>query len=146
MGKSPEQKIAMMVDGAQPHCDEPLVSAMICSHAGSMGAVLMSYVTSVGGGLTRTSELPNPVLIAVGTDTVYAFKYKPKGFKIKLKNGSEVARWARADIEVEADEPKKVSQFAIIAGDSVYTLEVTTMLGGREAYELFIAALRGADA
>jgi hypothetical protein len=143
MGKSNEQKMAMMVDGAQPHCDEPLTAAMICSHSGSMGNLLSSFVLAHGG-LTRTSELPNPVLIAVGQNTVYAFKYKPSGFKVKVKKGSEVARWPLADITVESDEPGKVSQFAInVADESLYTLEVTTAMGGREVYEMFLAALRG---
>ena len=69
MAKSPVQMIAMMVDGAQPHCDEPLRSAMICSHAGSMTSALTSRFVPAGGGLPRTSELPNPVLIAVGPTT-----------------------------------------------------------------------------
>ena len=143
MAKTPEQMIAMMVDGAQPHCDEPLESAMICSHAGSMASVLTSKFLPTGGGIPRTSDLPNPVLVAVGPTTVYAFKYKPKGFKIKLKSGSEVARWPRTSIEVDTGKTGSVTQFALVTdqGD-VYALEVTTALGGAEAYELFIKSLR----
>ncbi len=142
MAKSPEQMIAMMVDGAQPHCDEPLQSAMICSHAGSMASVLTSRFLPAGGGLPRTSELPNPVLIAVGPSTIYAFKYKPKGFKVKLKSGSEVARWPRSSIDVEVGKAGAVSQFALVTDQGeVYTLEVTTALGGAGAYDLFIKAL-----
>ncbi len=143
MAKSPEQQIAMMVDGAQPHCDEPLQSAMICSHAGSMASLLTSkFLLAGGGGIPRTSELPNPVLIAVGPTTVYAFKYRPKGFKIKLKSGSEVARWPRESIEVETVKTGVVSQFALITDQGeVYALEVTTALGGAGAYDLFIQSL-----
>lgn len=142
MAKSPEQMIAMMVDGAQPHCDEPLESAMICSHAGSMSSALTSRFLPAGGGLPRTSELPNPVLVAVGPTTVYAFKYKPRGFKVKLKSGSEVARWPRSTIDVERTTSGAVSQFALVTDQGeVYALEVTTALGGTGAYELFIRAL-----
>ena len=142
MAKSPEQMIAMMVDGAQPHCDEPLQSAMICSHAGSMFSALTSHFLPAGGGLPRTSELPNPVLIAVGPTTVYAFKYKPKGFKIKLKSGSEVARWSRDAIDVQRGADGKVSKFALVTSEGgVYALEVTTALGGTGAYNLFIDSL-----
>ena len=74
MAKSPEQMIAMMVDAAQPHCDEPLQSAMICSHAGSMKNLFAVKLSGFGGGPARTSELPSPLIIAVGQDTVYAFK------------------------------------------------------------------------
>lgn len=144
MAKSPRQQIQMMVDAAQPHCDEPLVSAMICSHAGSMASALTSAITRIGPGSPRTSELPNPVLIAVGPTTVYAFKYKPRGFKVKVKAGSEVARWPRSSIRVETGEPGKISsQFALVTDqDEVYAMEVTTALGGAEAYELFIRSLR----
>lgn len=144
MAKSPEQKIQMMVDGAQPHCDEPLVSAMLCSHAGSLTAGLTSAITRVGPGGTKTSDLPNPVLIAVGPTTIYAFKYTPRGFKVKVKSGSEVARWPRSSIQIESgDRGKLASQFALITeGGDVYALEVTTALGGADAYELFLRSLQ----
>lgn len=144
MAKSPEQMIAMMVDGAQPHCDEPLESAMICSHAGSMaGALTSRFLPAGGGGVPRTSDLPNPVLIAVGPTTIYAFKYKPRGFKVKLKSGSEVARWPRSTIDVDAGPTKAISKFALVTDHGeVYALEVTTALGGTGAYELFIDSLR----
>lgn len=144
MAKSPEQQIQMMVEGAQPHCDEPLVSAMVCSHAGSMASALTSAVTRFGPGLPKTSELPNPVLIAVGRNTVYAFKYKPRGFKVKVKSGSEVARWPLDSIRVETGERGKItSQFALVTdqGD-FYALEVTTALGGAGAFDLFVASLQ----
>ncbi|MGI9645130.1 MAG: hypothetical protein ACR2O6_07465 [Ilumatobacteraceae bacterium] len=146
MGKSPQEMIAMMVDGAQPHCDEPLDSAMICSHAGSMTSALTSQFLPGGGGLPKTSELPNPVLIAVGPTTVYAFKYKPRGFKVKLKKGSEVARWSRSSIDVERTKDGKISQFALVTDQGeIYALEVTTALGGTGAYELFMQSLAGAS-
>jgi len=146
MAKSPEQQIQMMMDPVQPHCDEPLVSAMICGHAGSMAAGLTSAISRVGPGTTRTSELPNPVIIAVGPTTVYAFKYKPRGFKVKVKPGSEVARWPRRSIRVETGERGKVSsQFALVTEQGeVYAFEVTTALGGAGAYELFIRSLQTA--
>jgi len=143
MAKTPEQMMAMMVDGAQPHCDEPLRAAMVCSHAGSMSAALVSSISRFGGGLTRTSRLPNPVLIAVGPETVYAFKYKPKGFKVKLKSGSEVARWPRRNTEIEVDAPGKITtQFALVTGpDEVHPLEATTAMGGAGAFQLFVDSL-----
>lgn len=144
MAKSPEQMMAMMVDGAQPHCDEPLTAAMVCNHAGSMGAALTSALSSFGGGIRRTSKLPNPLLLAVGPTTVYAFKYKPKGFKVKLKRGSEVARWARRDVRLEVDQPGVLTtQFALaVEPDEVYELEATTARGGAGAFALFVDAMR----
>lgn len=143
MAKSPEQMIEMMVEGAQPHCDEPLSAAMVCSHAGSMSTALMSAVTTHFPSLRRGASLPNPALIAVGPTTVYAFKYKPRGFKVKLKKGSEVARWPRSDVHVEVGEAGRVTTpFALVAGDEVHELEVTTAMGGAGAFDLFVAALR----
>jgi hypothetical protein len=140
MAKSPEQLIAMMVDAAQPHRDEPLQSAVICSHAGSMKNLFAGTLSGFGDGPTRTSELPSLLIIAVGQDTVYAFKYTPRGFKIK--KGSEAARWRRDAIHVERGSSGGVSDFAIVtdSGD-IYALEVTTALGGAEAFNMFIATL-----
>ena len=143
MTKSPEQQIALMVDAAQPHCDEPLISAMICGHAGSMASLLSSKFLGVGGGTTRTSELPQPVIIAVGPTTIYAFKYKPRGFKIKIKPGWEVARWPRSSVDVVPGPTGAVSKFTLVTeqGD-IYALEVTTAMGGAGAYDIFIASLQ----
>ncbi len=141
--KSPEQQIQMMVEGAQPHCDEPLVSAMICGHAGSMSSTLIGAVTRVGMSGTRTCDLPETVLIAVGPTTVYAFKYKPRGFKVKVKSGSEVARWPRSSVRVERGATGKISsQFTLVTDEGeVYPLEVTTAMGAAGAYELFLRSL-----
>jgi hypothetical protein len=70
MAESPEKKMAMMVDGAQPHCDEPLQSVMTCSHAGTTKNLFLGKLQGFGGGPTRTSELPRSLLIAVGPKTV----------------------------------------------------------------------------
>lgn len=147
MAKSPEQMIAMMVDGAQPHCDEQLTSAMICSHAGQMMGAITSALLPMGSGVGRNSELPSPVLIAVGPTTVYAFKYKPKGFKVKLKKGSEVARWYRDQIDVQRVKEGRICEFVIVTADGgYYHLEVTTMMGGQGAYDLFMGALNATPA
>lgn len=144
MAKSPEQQIALMVDAAQPHCDEPIESAIICGHAGSMSQLLASKFLGAGGGSRRTSELPNLVLLAIGPATIFAFKYTPKGFKIKLKKGAEVARWPRASVEVQTGAiGMVVSDFSMITSEgAVYDLEVTTALGGSAAFEHFINALQ----
>jgi hypothetical protein len=143
MAKSTEQQIALMVDAAQPYCDEPLQSAMICGHAGSMKNLLISKFLSGSGAVTRTSDLPQPVLIAVGPTTIYAFKFKPRGFKIKIKPGSEVARWDRSSIDVETGPTGMVSKFALVTEQGeVYALEATTMRSGRGAFDHFIKTLQ----
>jgi hypothetical protein len=143
MAKSPEETMAIMVAAVQPHCDEPVRAAMICSHAGSMSAALTQHL-GASSGRVYTSELPNPLMLGVGDQSVYAFAYKPKGFKIKLKKGSEEARWPRQGLRVEADDPGgAVSQFAIVTADgNAYALEATTAMGGDVVLARFLDLLR----
>ena len=134
--------MAKMVDAVQPHCDDQIIAAMTCSHAGSMGSFLASKLAGGIGGMASTSDLPNPVFIAAGANTVYAFKYKPRGFSYKIKK--EVARWPRSEISVESDRSAGMCQFVITtsSGES-YPLEVATMLGGKELVDVFLQALGG---
>jgi len=41
MDEKTMKQMAKMVDALQPHCDEEIVAAMTCSHAGSMRSVLV---------------------------------------------------------------------------------------------------------
>ena len=137
-----EKKMAKMVVAVQLHCDEQIIAAMTCSHAGSMSSVLVSKLAGGIGGMANTSNLPNPVFIAVGANTVYAFDYLPRGFKFKIKK--EVARWPRSEINVESDRSVGMCQFVITtsSGES-YPLEVPTMMGVRELVDMFLQALGG---
>jgi hypothetical protein len=135
-----EKKMAKMVDAVQPHCDEPILAAMTCSHAGSMGSVLVSKLAGGIGGMANTSDLPNPVFIAVGANTIYAFDYKPRGFKFKIKK--EVARWPRSEVNVASEQSRGMCQFVITtSSDESYPLEVPTMMGGRELVDMFLQVL-----
>lgn len=134
------KQMARMVEAVQPHCDEPITAAMTCSHAGSMSSLVLSRMAGELIGMNRTSDLPNPVFIAVGTDTVYAFKYKPRGFKFKIKN--EVARWPRRDMHVEVEETPRMAYFTMTTGaGDVYAMEVTTMMGAKEVVDRFLGTL-----
>jgi hypothetical protein len=135
-------QMAKMVDSVQPHCDEPITAAMTCSHAGSMSAVLLSKLTDGMVGPDRSSNLPNPVFIAVGSDTVYAFDYRPRGFKFKIKK--EAARWPRSDLSVAVEYTDRMCYFTMTtrSGD-LYPLEVTTVMGAKDVVDLFVTALSG---
>jgi hypothetical protein len=136
------KQMARMVDAVQPHCDRPITAAMTCSHAGSMSSVLFSKLTGGIEGLNRSSDLPNPVFIAVGDNTVYAFDYRPRGFKFKIKK--EVARWPREDLDVAVEETDKMCYFTMTTGSGdIYPMEVTTVMGARDVVDLFLAALGG---
>jgi hypothetical protein len=135
-----EKQMARMVDAVQPYCDEPIVAAMTCSHAGSMRSVLASKLSGGAGALSRTSRLPNPVFIAVGANTIFAFDYRPRGFKFKIKK--EAARWPRSEVSVAVDRSSNMAYFTLTtAGGESYAMEITTLLGGGELVDAFFAAL-----
>ena len=137
-----EKQMAKMVDAVQPLCDEQIVAAMTCSHAGSMSSTLASKLMDGAGAILKSFNLPNPVFIAVGANTIYALNYKPRGFKFKIKK--EVARWSRDEVSVEAEETSTMSYFVLKmnSGES-YPLEVPTLMGGKELVHMFLNAVRG---
>lgn len=135
-----QKQMTRMTDAVQPHCNESITAAMTCSHAGSMSSLFFSKLAGGIGGLSRTSELPNPVFIAVGQDTVYAFDYKPRGWKFKIKK--EVASWPRGDLQVAVEETDRMCYFTMTTGSGdVYAMEITMIMGGQDIVDLFIAAL-----
>jgi hypothetical protein len=140
MDKKTIKQMAKMVDSVQEHCDENIVAAMTCSHAGSLSSGLISKFTGDGGGMMYTSNLPNPVFIAVGDKTIYAFDYAPKGFKFKIKK--EAARWPKDGVKVEAEKSRMMVTF-VISTDSGehYSLEIPTMMGGKELADMFLESL-----
>jgi len=137
-----QKQMALMVGAVQPHCDESITAAMTCSHAGSMSSLLLSKLSGGIGGLDKSSDLPNPVFIAVGDANVYAFDYRPRGFKFKIKK--EVARWPLADLEVAVEESSRMCYFTMTTGaGDIYAMEVTTVMGAKDLVDLFLAALGG---
>ena len=136
------QQMAKMVDALQPYCDEEIIAAMTCSHAGSMGSVLISKLLGGFGAGAKSSNLPNPVFIAVGSKSIYAFDYTPRGFNFKIKK--EVARWPKDEVSVVANKTKMMATFVLTtdSGDS-YNFEVPTMMGGKELVDVFLEALGG---
>jgi hypothetical protein len=141
------KQMAKMTDAVQPYCDEKIVAAMTCSHAGSMSSVLTTKVAEFMGGIgpgISSGTLPNPVFIAVGSQSVYAFDYAPKGFKFKIKN--EVARWPKDELSVAVEKTSMMTHFVIAtrSGES-HALEVPTMMGGKELVDAFLAALGAGD-
>jgi len=135
-----EKQMAKMVDAVQPFCDEQIDAAMTCSHAGSMSSAVASKLMGGIGADTRSSDLPNPVFIAVGLSTIYAFDYRPRGFKFKIKK--EVARWSKENVNVAVEETNMMCYFVLTlrSGES-YPMEVPTLMGGRELVRLFLEAL-----
>ena len=143
MDEKTRKQMAKMVDAVQPKCDEPIAAAMTCSHAGSMRSMGLGLISKLLGGLAagaKSSNLPNPVFIAVGARTVYAFGYAPRGFNFKIKK--EVARWPKDQVSVLVKNTGAMTTFGLTTawGES-HSLEVPTMMGGRELVEMFLKAL-----
>jgi hypothetical protein len=144
MDEKTMKQMAKMVDALQPHCDEKIVAAMTCSHAGSMSSVLISKLMGGAGAISRTSDLPNPVFIAVGSNTVYAFDYAPRGFKFKIKK--EVARWPKKGIRVESENTGAMAYFVLTTGSGEsFSFEIPTMMGGKQLVDMFLEALGGSQ-
>jgi hypothetical protein len=143
MSMKTEKQMAKMIGAVQPHCDEQISAAMTCSHAGSMSSVLLSKLMGAMGGIgaiSKSSDLPNPVFIAVGTNTIYAFKYKPRWFTFKIKK--EVARWPKNEVKVAAEETSMMCYFVLNTGSGeYYPMEVPIMMGGKELVHMFLDAL-----
>ena len=140
MNEKTKKQMAKMVDALQPHCDEPIVAAMTCSLPGSMGSLLISRLLGGSGGSVQSIKLPNPVFIAVGSKSIYAFDYAPRGFNFKIKK--EVARWPKDEVNVEAENSGAMATFVLttVSGER-YHFEIPTMMGGRELVDVFFSAL-----
>jgi hypothetical protein len=140
MDEKTRKQMAKMVDAVQSKCNERIVAAMTCSHAGSMSSALLPRFLTIFGGGAKSSNLPNPVFIAVGAKTVYAFDYAPRGFNFKIKK--EVARWPKDQISVLVKNTGAMTTFDLTtASGESHSLEVPTMMGGKELVEIFLGAL-----
>ena len=143
MDEKTKKQMAKMVDALRPHCDEEIVAAMTCSHAGSMRSVLIPRLL---GGLLggRPSTLPNPVFIAVGSKSIFAFQYSPRGFGYKIKK--QVARWPKDEVTVQVEKTRAMANFVLTtdSGES-HSLEVATILGAEELVDVFLKALGGSQ-
>jgi hypothetical protein len=152
MDDKTKKQMAKMVEALQPHCDEPIVAAMTCSHAGSMGSLLIgplgsklvSRLLGGGGGRSQSVKLPNPVFIVVGSKSIYAFDFAPRGFNYKIKK--EVVRWPRDEVRVESKNTGAMATFTLTTGSGEsYSFEITTVMGGRELVDMFFEALGGSQ-
>lgn len=137
MAKTAAEVTELLVAPTRAHCPEPVLAAMVCSHAGSMKSLLIGKFVGVGG-ITKTSDLPNPVLLAVGEEGVYAFEFKPRGFKMKVKK--EVRRWVRSDVAIAVEGGTRMTAFSLCAPEGRYDFEATTMNrdGSNDVLDQFI--------
>jgi hypothetical protein len=93
----------------QEHLDAPVLAYAACFRTNSYGAMAVSKAASPLAGILmnlagkrKAGGLPQNFIVAVTEDTVHAFKYKPRGWTLKL--GDEVAVWQRAGLRVTAQD------------------------------------------
>ena len=135
-----KKQMAIMTDAVQPHCDEKIVAALTCSHAGTMSKTLLSKLVGEIFTPGKSFNLPNPVFIAVGTDNVFAFNYKPRMFKFKIKK--EAARWSKNEIDIKFEDTGKMIYFVMkTSSGEAYSFEVPVVFGGRELVQIFLKEL-----
>ncbi len=141
MEEKHKKQMKIMTDAVQPHCEEEIIAAITCSHSGSTTGLLISKIFFGGSGVAwKSSSLPNPVFIAVGKENIYAFAYKPRGFKFKIKK--EVARWPRKDVTVQTETEGKFYRFTIFepSGEK-HPLEIPVYMGGKEIAKFFLDSI-----
>ena len=144
MDEKTKKQMTKMVDALQPHCDEQIAAAMTCSLAGSMGSLLISRLLGGSGGSVQSVKLPNPVFIAVGSKSIYAFDFAPRGFNYKIKK--EVARWPKDEVSIESKNTGTMASFTLTTGSGEsYSFEMATMMGARELIDIFFEALGGSQ-
>lgn len=144
MDEKTKKQMAKMVDAVQPHCDEEIVAAMICSHAGAMRSALVPRLFGGLLGGKKPSTLPSPVFIAVGSNSIYAFQYSPRGFGYKIKK--QVARWPKDEVTVEVEKTRTMATFVLTTGSGEsHHLEVATVMGAGELVDVFLEALGGSQ-
>lgn len=101
----------------QAHVDAPLVAYGACFRTGSYGGMAAMQVSGLAGLLTsmagkkKAGGLPQNFLLAVTGTKVHAFKYRPKGFAIKV--GDEVAVWERSAIVTSAERTSMTTRVTL---------------------------------
>jgi hypothetical protein len=99
----------------------PVIAYAACFRSGSYGAMALTHATPLGGlimnmvGKKKAGGLPQNFVIAVTADRVPAFKYKPRGWKLTLKD--EVAVWDRASVRVSSEVKGMTTRVTLEAPD-----------------------------
>ena len=149
MGKV-QEGIDRLVAAVQPQLPEPVIAVMPAQRAGAYGRALGAAVG--GGGLALFGErrakkaaggLPPNVLLALTASGLYAFGYKPKGFR--GVTATPAMAWSRQGLGI-ATEPGRVTNRIVLHGPAVgdpIHLEYAAFAGGQQLLEDFLRAANG---
>jgi hypothetical protein len=145
--------LQIMRDAAQPHCEEPVITAALVQPRGSMGVAGLSQISGIAavlrakgankaaGGLGKTGLVSfKYAVMALTEHTVVVCEAMPKGFGVKVKK--KLAEWPRADLEF-AHEQKTMTKaltFDVKSTGEHYELEMTSMMD-KGISDAFVAAL-----
>lgn len=101
----------------QQHVDAPLVAYGACFRTGSYGGMAATKASPLAGmlmgmaGKKKAGGLPQNFILAVTETKVHAFKYRPKGWKLKL--GDEVAVWDRSAVQATAQRTSMTTRVTL---------------------------------
>jgi hypothetical protein len=146
--------VQKMIDTAQPHVPEPVISVGILQPAGTWGAMGFGQVSGLAGMIARktankksgglgknTTFSTKAALIAITAERVYAFNAKPSGRNWKVVD--EVGDWDRRELQI-ATTPGKLSTKVVVDVPSTgahYELEATTVMQTDGFTDKFLAEL-----
>ncbi len=106
--KKKEQWRQKFKEAVQTKVDEQVLGAGPFYRAGSWAGAGLAQISGAGAlgaslfGKKKAAGLPQNFIIAVTPTKVYAFGYKPRSSKVKVKD--ELAVWDRANLKVTTEE------------------------------------------
>ena len=108
-------------DEVQNHVDGELLAYGVGFPTKSYGSMAMTKGVSALGGLimsrvgkAQAGGLPQNFVVAVTPDTVQVFKYRPRGWSLKL--GDRVALWSRSGMTVLSEKTQLTTRVTIESG------------------------------
>lgn len=152
MGLFDQQKVQEGIDrlvaAVQPQLPEQVIAVMPAQHAGAYGRAVGAAVGAGGAALfagrrakKAAGGLPPNILLALTANGLYAFGYKPKGFKGVTATPAKA--WPRQGLGIHT-EPGRVTNRIVLHGPAVgepIALEYASFGGGQQLLEDFLRAV-----
>ncbi len=149
MDKRVVKRAAKTIGLVQPHCQEEILAALTWSRtrtsmseiAEVLGPQVLKPNACVRESRVSPGVLPDPVLLAVGSESIYAFDFAPRLFGFEVKR--LVVCWPRHDLTVAVERANTVTYLTITTrlGES-HALEVSTLTMPRgQLVEAFLDVL-----
>jgi hypothetical protein len=104
-------------DEVQRHVQGELIAYCPCFRTGSYGGMAIAKASPLAGlvtnmiGKKKAGGLPQNFVVTVTADKVQAFKYRPRGWTLKL--GDEAAAWDRRTLSVSAEKTQMTTRVTL---------------------------------